>query len=42
MDNNLKILIVGPQGCGKSTIVNILGEIQEAPSTNYRPTVGVR
>ena len=42
MDNTLKILIVGPQGAGKSTIANILGEIQEAPSANYRPTVGVR
>ena len=42
MDNTLKILVVGPQGAGKSTITNILGEIQEGPSANYRPTVGVR
>ena len=42
MENNLKILVVGPQGSGKTTITNILGEIQEGPSTNYRPTVGVR
>ena len=38
----MKILIVGPQGSGKTTIANMLGEIQEGPSANYRPTVGVR
>ena len=42
MDNSLKILVVGPQGAGKTTIANILGEIQEGPSQNYRPTIGVR
>ena len=42
MDNNIKILLVGPQGAGKTTIANILSEIQTEPSNNYRPTVGVR
>ena len=42
MDSTLKILIIGPQGAGKTTIANMLGEIQEGPSQNYRPTVGVR
>ena len=42
MSNNMKVLVVGPQGSGKSTIANILGEIQDGPSANYRPTVGVR
>ena len=42
MDSTLKILIVGPQGSGKTTIANMLGELQNEPSSNYRPTVGVR
>lgn len=38
----IKILIIGPQRSGKTTIANILGELQEGPTSIYRPTVGCR
>ena len=38
----MKFLVVGPQGSGKTSIVNMLGELLNEPSSNYRPTVGVR
>ena len=40
--SKVKILILGPQKAGKSTIANILGDLQDGPSTIYRPTVGCR
>ncbi|CEM11747.1 unnamed protein product [Vitrella brassicaformis CCMP3155] len=38
----VKITCVGPPRSGKSFISNVLAEICEAPSSRYRPTVGVR
>ena len=38
----LKILIIGPPQCGKSTIANYLAGRADVISTSYRPTVGVR
>ena len=40
--SKLKLLIVGPTKSGKSTLANILGDLQDGPSTVYRPTVGCR
>ncbi len=40
--SKLKLLIVGPQKSGKSTLANILGDLADGPSTLYRPTVGCR
>ena len=40
--SRVKILLVGPTKAGKSTIANILGDLQDAPSQLYRPTAGVR
>ena len=40
--SRVKILIVGPTKAGKSTIANILGDLQEGPGSVYRPTAGVR
>ena len=40
--SKIKILILGPQKAGKSTIANILGDLQDGPSSIYRPTVGCR
>ena len=40
--SRVKLLIVGPQKAGKSTITNILGDLQDTPSQTYRPTAGVR
>ena len=34
--------MLGPTKAGKTTIANILGDLQDGPSTVYRPTVGVR
>ena len=42
MNNRIKILIIGPQGSGKTTFANILGGLQEGLSENTRPTVGCR
>ena len=40
--SKVKILIIGPTKSGKSTVANILGNLQEGPSSEYRPTVGCR
>lgn len=40
--SRLKLLIVGPQKSGKSTLANILGDLSDGPSPLYRPTAGVR
>ena len=38
----LKILVIGPQACGKTTVVNYLAEKQNVLENPYRPTAGVR
>lgn len=38
----LKILVVGPEACGKTTLVNYLAEKQNVLESPYRPTTGVR
>lgn len=38
----LKILVIGPEACGKTTVVNYLAEKQNVLENPYRPTVGVR
>ena len=40
--SRVKILMLGPSKAGKSTISNILGDLQEGISTVYRPTNGCR
>ena len=40
--SSIKILVVGPQRSGKSTITNILGELTENITEFYRPTVACR
>ena len=40
--SKVKILVIGPSKAGKTTIANILGDLQEGPSTIFRPTVGCR
>lgn len=40
--SRLKVLIVGPPKSGKSTLANILGDLQDGPSSIYRPTIGCR
>ena len=40
--NPLKIVIVGPQKVGKTTIANSLSEFSHTISPDYHPTVGVR
>mmetsp|Transcript_31546 Transcript_31546/g.30865 ORF Transcript_31546/g.30865 Transcript_31546/m.30865 type:complete len:94 (+) Transcript_31546:42-323(+) len=40
--SRIKLLVVGPSKGGKSTIANILGDLQEGPSSIYRPTIGCR
>jgi GTPase SAR1 family protein len=40
--SRLKLIIVGPQKAGKSTLANILGDLSDGPSTLYRPTIGCR
>jgi Rab-like protein 5 len=42
MSSTVKILVIGPTKSGKSTIANIIGELSEGPSENYRPTAGCR
>ena len=40
--SKVKILVLGPQKAGKTTLCNILGDLQDGLSTVYRPTVGAR
>ena len=40
--SRIKIVVIGPQRSGKSTVSNILGDLQDGPSTIYRPTMGCR
>ena len=40
--SKVKILVLGPQKAGKTTLANILGDLQDGLSTVYRPTVGAR
>ena len=40
--SKVKILVLGPQRAGKSTLSNILGDLQDGLSTVYRPTQGCR
>ena len=40
--SRIKILVIGPTKAGKSTVANILGDLQEGLSTVYRPTIGAR
>ncbi|TNV75951.1 hypothetical protein FGO68_gene15714 [Halteria grandinella] len=40
--SKLKLIIVGPQKSGKSTLANILGDLSDGPSQLYRPTAGCR
>ncbi|KAK7078854.1 Intraflagellar transport protein 22 [Halocaridina rubra] len=42
MQNKVKILIVGPPECGKTTLANFLSEAAEIGSGEYRPTKGCR
>ena len=42
MNSVVKILVIGPTKSGKSTITNILAELAEGPTEQYRPTVGCR
>lgn len=38
----VKILVIGPEASGKTTIVNYLAEKQNVLESPYRPTAGVR
>ena len=38
----VKILVLGPTKSGKSTVANLLGDLQDGLSTIYRPTIGCR
>ena len=40
--SRIKLLIVGPQRSGKSTITNIIGELSEHVSQTYHATVACR
>ena len=40
--SKIKLVVLGPSKAGKTTIANILGDLQDGPSTIYRPTVGAR
>ena len=40
--SKVKILVLGPTRAGKSTISNILGDLQDGLSSIYRPTIGCR
>ena len=40
--SKVKILVLGPSRAGKSTIANILGDLQDGLSSTYRPTIGCR
>lgn len=38
----VKIVVIGPEAAGKTTIVNYLAEKQNVLESPYRPTSGVR
>lgn len=38
----VKILVLGPTKSGKSTVANLLGDLQDGLSSIYRPTIGCR
>ena len=40
--NTIKFLIIGPAKSGKTTIANILADLNEGPTSTYRPTVACR
>jgi ABC-type uncharacterized transport system ATPase subunit len=40
--NNLKILVIGPEGSGKTTVTNFLCGKSNVLDVPYRPTAGVR
>jgi Rab-like protein 5 len=40
--NKLKILVIGPEGSGKTTVTNFLCEKSNVLDIPYRPTAGVR
>ena len=40
--SKVKILVLGPTKAGKSTLANILGDLQDGLSSTYRPTIGCR
>ena len=40
--SKVKILVLGPSKAGKTTIANILGDLQDGISSIYRPTSGCR
>ncbi|XP_037774441.1 intraflagellar transport protein 22 homolog [Penaeus monodon] len=42
MSNKVKIVMVGPPECGKTTLTNFLSEAGEVGSGEYRPTKGCR
>ena len=41
-DRHLKIIIVGPAGCGKTVLANLLADQVDLTTVFYRPTIGVR
>ena len=38
----LKILVIGPEACGKTTVVNYLSQKSNVLESPYRPTNGLR
>lgn len=40
--SKLKILVIGPEGSGKTTVTNFLCEKSNVLDIPYRPTAGVR
>ncbi len=43
MSNKLKVIVVGPQGCGKTLISNFLmGQSENLTAEKYEPTIGCR
>jgi GTPase SAR1 family protein len=44
MPPTMKVVVAGPKGCGKTTVVNYLAGLKEnlIPNPRYDPTYGVR
>lgn len=40
--STIKILVIGPPKSGKTSIANILADMAEGPSAQYKPTVALR